>query len=342
MNHILKIKKQSVINNIKTCAGDKQVCLMVKANCYGVGDEGIKLLIDLGYTFFGVSTIEEALNIRKMSKSVKILIVSYIDIADISVCIDNNITFTVYDFNMLDSLNAESIFHLKVDTNMGRLGFQMDELESVRDYLVNNNLKPEGIFSHLACASNNEKTQLAITNFEQALDIFKQFEFDYIHLLNTYGSLNYNTKFDNLVRIGIGIWGYLADQSEAKTSRKQLEPALELDLTISHVKEYKGFVSYDHIDHVDGTILTVPIGYNDGFNRSFHGYKLPGIGQVVGNVNMCQHMILVNENNTRNYSRGQYITLFAGEQLYDLCEYTGQTTYEQLTSLSERIKRVID
>ncbi len=342
MNHILKINKKRVIENINTCANNKEVCLMVKANCYGLGDDGIRLLLDLGYKFFGVSTLEEALNIRKMSPNSEILIVSYIDVEDVSVCIENNITFTVYDTNLLKTLTADSKFHLKIDTNMGRLGFQLDELESVRSYLVDNELHPNGIFSHLACASDKEKTENAISNFKEALAIFKQFDFEYIHLLNTYGSLNYDIDFDNLVRIGIGIWGYLANRKESDLSRRKVKPALSMDLTVSHVKEYHGYISYDHLDKVDGTVLTVPIGYNDGFNRSFHGYHIDKVGRVVGNVNMCQHMILVDEDNASEYKRGDLITLFDNDQLYDLCNFTGQTTYEQLTSLSERIKRVID
>lgn len=337
MNHLLTVDKSKVKHNIELCKGDKEVCLMVKANCYGMGNTGLQLLLNLGYTFFGVSTLEEALNVRRLSNEAKILIVSYIAPEDVQVCIDNNITITVYDFTILQQLTSDSLFHLKVDTNMGRLGFQLDELDDVCNFLIDRHLYPEGIFSHLACASDEVKTKEAIANFEYALDIFEDFKFEYIHLLNTYGSLNYDTEFDNLVRIGIGMWGYLADQNEAELSRIKLDPALSLDLTISHVKDYDGYVSYDHLDYVEGTVLTIPLGYHDGFSRSFRGYPIPSVGTVVGNVNMCQHMVLAEDGKT--FSKGQLVTLFEGKKMYDLCKHGKMTTYEFLVHLSNRIGR---
>lgn len=339
MNHLLEIDKSKVINNIDVCRGKKQVCLMVKANTYGLGDTAVQMLIDLGYKFFGVSTIEEALKLRSMDESIKILLVSYLAEDDVRTCIDNNITFTVYDFKTLDSLTKEAIFHLKIDTNMGRLGFQLDQLDAVYNHLVQHRLYPEGIFSHLACASSEVKTKDAIANFEYALNVFEDFNFEYIHLLNSYGSLNYDTSFDNLVRVGIGIWGYLANEEEMKQSRTKLEPALSLSLTVSHSKCYKGFVSYDHLDHVDGHIITVPLGYHDGFSRMLRGYHISEVGTVVGNVNMCQHMVLLDEDS--NYHRGDLYRLFTGNELYDICSFGKFTTYEFLVSLSNRIKRQV-
>lgn len=339
MNHLLEINRQQVVDNINVCSGSKQVCLMVKANTYGLGNEAVAMLIDLGYRFFGVSTLEEALNVRSLCADAKILLVSYLSVADINTCITHNITFTVYDFELLSALTPEANFHLKIDTNMGRLGFKLEELDEVHSYLVANKLQPEGIFSHLACASNQIKTKKAIDNFELALKKFNDFNFQYIHLLNTYGSLNYETKFDNLVRIGIGIWGYLANVKEAKNTKRKVKPALALRLTISHVKNYDGPISYDHLDHVKGWVLTIPLGYHDGFARCFRGYKIPNVGTVVGNVNMCQHMILVDDNN--QYKREEMITLFDGTSLYELCEYAQMTTYEFLVSLSDRLKRAI-
>lgn len=338
MNHKLYINKQNVVDNIELCRGEKEVCLMVKADTYGIGDIGCKMLIDLGYKFFGVSTIEEALKLRTFSSEIKILIVSYIKLEDIATCIDNQITFTVYDFKMIDLLDNNANFHLKIDTNMGRLGFQLDELERVATILERKQLSPEGIFSHLACAADRSKTEIAISNFEYALDVFKQFEFKYIHLLNSFGSLNYDTKFDNLVRIGIAIWGYGADRNEAEQSRHVLKPALRLDLTVSHTKDYDSYISYDHLEHVTGYILTVPLGYHDGFSRKFRGYQIPNVGTVVGNVNMCQHMIKAQN---KDLNRGDLFTLFTGNSIYDLCEYAQITTYELLVSLSARIDREI-
>ncbi len=337
MNHVLTIDKQSVIDNINTCKGNKDVCLMVKANTYGLGDTAVTMLIDLGYQFFGVSTLEEALKLRSFSDQIKILLVSYISLDEIETCIDNDITFTVYDFMMVDKLRSNACFHLKFDTNMGRLGFQLDEIDKLIFELKSKQLKPEGIFSHLACASNVEKTLVAIKNFKYCIAKFDEFDLKYIHLLNSYGSLNYNTEFDNLVRVGIGIWGYLANEEEATRSKINLQPALSLKLSISHVKQYEGEISYDHLDKVRGTILTIPFGYHDGLRRDMRHYEYKE-GTIVGNINMCQHMVLTKSN---DYNRGDMITLFDKQDLYKVCKYSNITSYEFLVNLSSRIKREV-
>lgn len=337
MNHLLTIDKQKVMSNIEKCRGNKSVCLMVKANTYGLGIKPVEMLIQQGFDFFGVSTVEEALALRKLSSDINILIVSYLDVDDIETCITNNLIFTVYDFTLLEMIDSRARFHLKVDTNMGRLGFKLSELNQVKQIITLNNLSAEGIFSHLACASDSEKTTEAIANFQAALDVFSDYDFKYIHLYNSFGSLNYDTNFDNMVRIGIGIWGYLANEVEAQLSRVKLEPALSLNLTVSHRKNYTGPISYDHLDSVDGQVLTVPIGYHDGFTRKLRGYHIDGVGQVVGNVNMCQHLVLADSG--VKLRRGDMYCLFSGEQLYDLCNYAQITTYEFLVSLSDRIKR---
>lgn len=338
MNHQLKIDTSKVKRNIDLARKGREVCLMVKANCYGLGDDALKNLIEMGYRFFGVSTLEEALNVKKYRKEAKVLIVSYVELDDIEICSANDITITVYDFKMLDYLNDDVKFHLKIDTNMGRLGFQMDELSRLNSELVSRNLKPEGIFSHLACACDEEKTVIATNNFKQALNTFSDFNFRYVHLNNSYGSLNNDTDFDNLIRLGIGMWGYAASSEEANSSRKQFEPALSLELTVSHVKEYSGYVSYDHVEEVSGIVYTVPIGYHDGFYRKLMGYHIDGIGRIVGKVNMCQHLVL-KDDETRLLQRGERYKFFTESELYEVCDYIGISTYEFLVALSPRIKR---
>lgn len=340
MYNYLYIDKENVKHNIKLARGNKQVCLMVKANTYGLGDSALQMLIDMGYKYFGVSTIEEALKVRSMCSDARILICSYILAEDIETCIDNNIEFTVYNDTLLERITNGCKYHLKVDTNMGRLGFQMDSLDKLALKLDKIPVKPIGIFSHLACAADEEKTAIAISNFEAALDKFKHIDFELIHLFNSYGSVNYDTKFDNMVRIGIGMWGYFANTDEMNSSKQKWKPALKMDLAVSHVKEYSGDVSYDHLDYVDGTLYTVPIGYHDGVMRAMRGYYIRDIGYIRGNVNMCQ-MLVEADSTTQILKMDDTFTFYDGNQLYDVCNYAQITIYEYLVNLSNRIARVI-
>lgn len=335
MNNAIEINKELVAKNIKLASNNKKACLMVKANCYGLGMQGVQLLIDLGYDFFGVSTLEEALEIRSLSDKVEILIVSYVDEDDLDIVFNNNITITVYDMQLLQAIDKKIKFHLNFDTNMGRIGFFKHQIKDVIEILEQKQITPEGIYTHLACASDEMKTLKVIDDFKEIVDSFKSFNIPYIHLFNSFGAVNYECEYDNMVRIGIGIWGYFATQKEFELSKQKYMPALSIQLKISNVKSYNGYLSYDHIEAVKGIVYTITAGYRDGIYRRLNNYEIPEIGKIVGKINMCQFMVLAQSD---KYQKGDCITFVKGSDMYDMCEYADITTYEYLTALSSRYK----
>ena len=193
-------------------------------------------------------------------------------------------------------------------------------------------MKPNGIYSHFPIATNKEITNKQIKLFKEIVDYFNDVEFEYIHIQNTMGAKLYEIEWCNLIRPGIGIWGYGANREESE--KLNLKPSLKLEVPIMFKKEYKGKVGYDLLDSVDGTVATIKIGYNDGLDRRARGYDFKE-GKIVGNVCMCQTMVLLNKKDIKN------ITIFEGENIYQLCEYLDCITYELFTRLSNRIKREI-
>lgn len=340
MNARLEIDIDKIISNIELIRKNKEVCLPVKGNCYGFGLDLIQIFIERGYTFFAVSTLEEAKYVRKLNKKVKVLIFSAIFPEDLKVVREYNLLFTVYDFEILNTLNPEDQFHLKIDIGMGRLGFQENELEKVKDVIVEKGLNPEGIYTHLPKCDDEDSSLKKIEQFEEMTKFFQSnnISFEYIHIYNGLGALKYNTTFDNLIRPGLAIYGYYGSEIIKNKFTYPLKETASLKVRISHVKNYKGEIGYDGIEKVDGHILTLPIGYHDGIGRLYEGYKISDVGKIVGKICMCQFMIGACDS---NFKKGDYVEIFGqNNSIYDLSTYANISVYEIFSCLSDRIERI--
>ena len=100
----------------------------MKANAYNHGDVEIsKELIKNGINYLGVSSLDEALNIRKKIKKIDILIMSPIDYNQIKIASKNNITITINSIDYIKSIVNSKYkirVHIKLDTGMNRLGIK--------------------------------------------------------------------------------------------------------------------------------------------------------------------------------------------------------------------------
>lgn len=328
----LIIDMDIVSDNIKLLAQDKKPCLMVKANQYHVL-ENIKPLVDLGYDFFGVSTLDEAQLILN-NFDVDVLIVTPIVFEDMVSFNHPRLHFSVVDIDTLKQVTNQYNVHLNFDTGMGRIGFKVEMVSQVIEIVKQRDLHLKGIYTHFPCASDQIYTLGQIDLFKTIIDRFKEEGTNptYIHCQNSLGAFLYNVEFCNMVRPGIGIWGYGANLEEAKLT--PIKPALKLIAPVSFIKDYQGLIGYDHLDQVDGIIATIKLGYNDGLDRRLRGYDFKP-GKIVGNVCMCQTMLEVPNNDISS------ITIFEENSIYDLCNYINCSVYELLCSLSFRIKRVI-
>lgn len=320
-----------VKQNIELLANGKKPCLMVKASQYHVL-ENIDPLVKMGYDFFGVSTLEEALTILD-EFDVNVLIVTPISIEDMKKHNDPRLHFSVVDFKTLNAVDNSFNLHLNFDTGMGRIGFRVDQLANVVDVVKTNNLELQGVYTHFPCANDQLYTISQIQLFKSVVDelAYNNINPTYIHCQNSLGCVLYNLDWCNMVRPGIGIWGYGANQAEANLT--PITPSLKLVAPVSFIKHYRGAIGYDHLDEVDGTIVTIKMGYNDGLDRRLRGYNF-NPGKIVGNICMCQTMLEVPDESVNE------IIIFDGSSLYDIIDYIGCSAYEFLCGLSYRIHRV--
>lgn len=336
-NTYLKINLKQVQENIKNVSKGKKACLMVKANNYGIGYGIIPEFVKMGYDYFGVSTIQEADIVRSYAPKAEILIVSYVDPVDYQKVIDKNYTITVYDMSTLNSIEQKIKYHLKFDTGMGRIGFFPDEIAQVKAIIDQKQIYPEGIFSHFPEAINQTFTLKQIENFKRIVGEFNDYDFKYVHLQNSVGSQLYNLDFCNMIRPGLSIWGYYADEIEKQFVEEKLgiviKPTLCLNAKVHMIKNYDGLIGYDLSEKVHGKVGTIRIGYHDGLSRSFNSYVFSTGEKIVGKVCMCQSFVLLPKDIEQLEIFGEH------NSIYDLSKYGDITIYELLVSLSNRILR---
>ncbi len=330
---------------------------IVKASGYGSDPLIIaKKLASLKVDALAVAYAAEGVQLRKAGIQLPILVL-HPQVANVELLIEHCLEPSIYSLRILkafcqaakNSGQKEYPIHLKFNTGLNRLGFWEKDIEQIaREIKDSQALKIKGIFSHLAAsedAAEQAFTQRQIAEFEK---IVKDAEaaFGSIpikHLLNTSGILNYPEAQWDMVRSGIGLYGYGNDPAIDPL----LKPVVSLRTIISqlHTIEPNESVGYNRAYRSQGsrTTATLPLGHADGIGRQYgngrasviiHGKKAP----IIGNV--CMDMLMVDVTGIE-CREGDEVTIFGKEQSAEVfAAYANTISYELITGISSRVKRV--
>jgi len=331
---------------------------VVKAFAYGTDSIIIgKHLVKIGVQHLAVAYIEEGVRLRKAGVEVPIL-VFYPQLEEIQKLIDFQLTPSVYNHRFLEGLCAELALqeknsfgiHLKINTGLNRLGFEIDDLNTIRQHLkAERKIKMVGLFSHLAASGNKDEVEFTkgqISKFEQAKQFFKNhlphtFE---SHICNSSGILNYPEAEYDMVRAGIAIYGYGNNPKE----HKMLKAVASLKTVIAQLRTIqKGdSVGYDRKFKAEREtkIATLPLGYADGISRSFGNGKAQVLinqhkAPIVGNICMDTLMLDVTGIDCKE---GDEVEIFGKNHTVLDFDVERQTiAYEVITRISQRVTRVL-
>ncbi|WP_299363015.1 alanine racemase [Winogradskyella sp.] len=238
--------------------------------------------------------------------------------------------------------------HIKFNTGLNRLGFWESDVDHIVSKLkTTTSIIAKSIFSHLAASEDLNEVEFTNRQIESFKTTAKTFEdkLDYqpwLHLCNTSGVINYPKAHLDMVRCGIGLYGFGNSADEDKS----LKPIASLKSVISQIhKIEKGeTVGYNRAYTAKGSekTATIPIGHADGIGRQYgnekgyvfiDGKKAP----IIGNV--CMDMVMVNVTNI-DCSEGDEVIIFdATNKASDLAESANTISYEIITAISQRVKR---
>ncbi len=336
-----------------------KILAVVKAFSYGSDSVLVSNILEKeNVSYLAVAYTQEGIKLRKNGIKTPIIVL-HPQIVNFKKLIKHQLEPNIYSFKILseflkitDKKNSKNYpIHLKFNTGLNRLGFLENEISKIVFLLkTNKNITIASVFSHLAASEDlleKEFTQLQIASF---IRIKNQFEnlLSYkplYHLLNTSGIINYNNEaqFD-MVRLGIGIYGFGNDN---KTTNA-LKNVLTLKSFISQIhKISKGqSVGYNKsfISTKETKIATISIGHADGISRKL-GNKNTYVliknkkALIIGNV--CMDMLMVDVTDIPCKEGDEVILFNSQKKIEEMASKSQTISYELLTMVSQRVKRVV-
>lgn len=363
-----EVNLDHLVHNIKQIrnhvGNETKIAAVVKANGYGHGAVEIAdTLLEHGVDMLAVSSINEAIEIRKQKPIAQTLVLGYTPTENIEEAIKYGVIQTIYSYQqaLQYSETAQRIgmgmsIHLKIDTGMNRIGFQPNEeaIEEIKKIEKLPNLKINGIFTHLACADETDKT-FSYEQYNKFMKFIETLETHNIkipikHISNSAAIMDIPEMHMDMVRPGIILYG-LYPSSQVKKDVLDLKPVMSFKTKISHVKTLtqEGGISYGlkYQGQKGQKIATIPVGYADGYTRllSNKGYaivqgkKVP----VIGTICMDQCMLDVSEIN--DVKAGDEVLLFGGETpnsitTEEVAQCIGTINYETICMVGRRVPRV--
>ncbi len=341
---------------------DVEVMAVVKAEGYGHGAvETAKIALEQGAGWLGVALPEEGVELRKAGIEAPILVFEPLQTSQANIFLKYNLIATGCIREAMTALDGEAVqmgrkaqVHIKVDTGMGRVGLNVNEVNAFISKVSElPGLKITGLYSHLATADelNKSYAERQIKIFSDLVESLKTTGLlpHMIHLANSAAVIDLPHSYFNMVRPGIMLYG-LYPSEEVNREKVDLKPALSLKTKIIFQKRVPGGlgISYGLKYHTprETTIVTIPIGYADGWSRLLSGKAQALIGgkrfPIVGTICMDQCMIDVGD---EPVEIGQEVILIGkqGEE-YITADMTarqmGTINYEVTCMISGRVPRI--
>ncbi len=346
--------------------GTKIMCI-VKADGYGHGAERVSMeLQEAGADWFGVSNIEEALQLRKNSIDKPILILGYTPPEMAKILKDYNLTQTVFSLEYARQLSESAglcgvdiDIHIKLDTGMGRIGIPVCEdiknvVETAKQICTMKNIAARGIYTHFARADegihDNSQTK---KQFELFLNVTEALQKDNIHFelrhcCNSAATLSHPEMHLDMVRPGIILYGLYPSPHIRGVD---LIPAMELKSVISMHKTIEPGCSIGYGHRFTAArktkVATLPIGYADGYTRVLSGKANMLVcgkrAPVIGTISMDQCMIDVTD--IEGVTAGMTVTVIGHDgnehiSVEQVSDIAGTINYETVCLIGKRVPRL--
>ncbi len=363
-----EIDTDAIVHNCKLVKEHcgKDVYAVVKADAYGHGAVVVaKALCESGVVCgFAVSNIAEAEELRAAGISLPILILGYTPVEVAARLWEMDISQCVYSKDYAQALSDAAAIkgkkikaHLKLDTGMGRLGFDcrrdtLDGIGEAKDALSLGGLDFEGVFTHFSSADSEDTddvdfTRAQYSRFLGAVEILEAdgFKFKTKHCGNSAATLTQGLDETDAVRAGIIMYGLSPDANMPISS--DFRPAMSLISVVSEVKEVEADTPINYgrtyTSKSRRKIATVTAGYADGVPRLLsncgevlvHGRRAKIVGRV------CMDQFCIDVTDIDDVRMGDKVVIFGGDIKADEVAGHAQTiNYEIICGISKRVPKV--
>ncbi|MEP6514214.1 MAG: bifunctional UDP-N-acetylmuramoyl-tripeptide:D-alanyl-D-alanine ligase/alanine racemase [Parafilimonas sp.] len=335
-----------------------RIMAMVKASGYGSGSAEIANALQFHKAdYLAVAYADEGVELRKANIRLPIMVMS-IDEDAFEAVIQYNLEPEIYSVYICKSFDAfldkqgmlQYPIHIKLDTGMHRLGFDITEINELIDLLRNNNrMVVKSVFSHLAAGEDAKEDAFTLLQAEKFMEACHQLEealsYSFIkHLSNSAATFRKPQFQFDMVRLGIGLYGI----DSSNEHKLPLQPVVTLKTTIAQSRKVKAgdTVGYNRRGKLpeDSVIATLRIGYADGLKRCLGN----GIGNVFINGKIApvigaiaMDMTMVDVTNIPDVKEGDEAEIFGSNiAVEELARNCDTIAYEILTGISQRVKRV--
>jgi alanine racemase len=356
--HLNRLKEN--LENIRAWVAPARVMVVLKANAYGHGVEGVAPFIAPFADFLGVATVEEGIQLRQMGITHPILVLGGTLPQQIPAFLEFDLTLTASSPDLLraaeqlaESSHRRLRVHLKIDTGMERIGVHEYEAEPfLEQALACRHVEIEGIFSHFANseAADLSHARLQLERFQQVLQFFEKrsVPLPMRHMANSGAILQLRESHFDMVRAGILFYGIYPGREVPRVVKVRPAATWRSRIAFSKITLPQRPVSYGSLWQSDRPtrIVTIPCGYADGYFRRMSnraqvligGKRYPQVGRICMDqfmVNMGEAMAEVGEEVVLLGEMGEEC-ITAGE----LAEWAGTNEYEVMTNISARVPRV--
>ena len=346
---ILEVNLPAIVDNLNhfraAMKPDTRLVCMIKADAYGAGAiEIARTLQEHRVDYLAVAVADEGVALRKAGITSNIMVMNP-EMSSFKTLFDYGLEPEVYSFRLLDALIhaarkegiAGWLVHIKLDTGMHRLGFNISEIDRLIDVLHHQQaLMVRSVFSHFVGSDSADFDDFSARQFEIFDQGSRQLQAAFPHKIlrhidNSAGIEHFPDRQLDMCRLGIGLY---RGATALKTTILQLRNVRS--------GESVGYSRRTILDR-DSVIAAIPIGYADGLDRHLgnrHGYcivngqKAPYVG------NICMDVAMVDVTGIPCHE-GDVVEIF-GPQLPPevIAEQLDTIDYEVMTSVSNRVKRI--
>lgn len=358
------------VRRLQACLSDGcRMMGIVKADAYGHGAIAVaKRMAACGVSYFGVSNLEEAIELRRAEITQPILILSYTPPSETaqlaSYGITQTVTSRVYGEQLAaaaEQAGVELTVHIKLDTGMSRVGFVCHDVADASAAATDiaavcrlRGLKVEGLFTHFSSADEQGDDEFTREQFARFTAVSEQLNalgvtFSLCHCCNSAAMIRFPEMHLDMVRPGIIQYGCYPD-AWMRSLLPDLWQVMQLKTSVSHVKELPADtpLSYNRTYAADTPVkvATVPIGYADGYARSMsnraymlvRGQAAPVVGRV------CMDQCLLDVTEIDGVQVGDDVTVFGADgdavlPIERIAHWDDTISYEVICRVSRRVPR---